>query len=218
MANNEDGIVRLAREFIDREARALANLASLIDESFVDIVERVLATPGKVITTGAGTSGIMAARLAHILAVSGTPALYLSSQDALHGGMAAITREDLVIAFSKGGQSAELTELTVRLGERGVHVIAVTEKPESPFALAAGTVVRVATDPVDADPGGLIAMGSTLVAGAWGDALATTLMAANQYDWKEVLHSHPAGIVGQQTKLPETLSLGLSLPDEKESR
>lgn len=207
MSNEEAGIVEAARRFIRSEARALTNLAEMIDDSFAETVNRVLETRGKVITTGAGTSGIMASRLAHILAVSGTPSFFLSSQDALHGGMGAITTDDLVIAFSKGGQSADLTELVARLTERGIHVIAVTEKPESPFAGASGSVVHIATDPMDADLGGLIATGSTLVAGAWGDALAMTLMVANEYDWTQVVHTHPAGIVGQQKVLPEQLSL-----------
>ena len=80
-------------------------------------------------TTGSGTSGIMAERLAHLLSVCGTPAVYLPSMDALHGGMGAITTSDLVIAISKTGRSQELTNLVERLGQRGVHVVALTESP-----------------------------------------------------------------------------------------
>ena len=107
-----------ARELLRREARALAGLVEQIDDSFVEVVRAVLSTSGKVVTTGTGTSGIMAERFAHLLAVSGTPAFYLPCLDALHGGMGAITRDDLVIALSKGGQSVELTELVTRLVEQ----------------------------------------------------------------------------------------------------
>lgn len=191
-----------AREFVRREAEAVGNLADQLDETFTATVHRLIATRGKVVTTGAGTSGIIAERLAHLLSASGTPAFYLPSQDALHGGMGSIRPSDTVIAFSKGGQSSELTELVSRLAERGVHVVAVTERIDSPFAEAAASVVCVTTRPVDADPGGLIAMGSTLVAGAWGDALAMTLMVLRRYEWRDVIHAHPAGLVGQQATLP----------------
>jgi arabinose-5-phosphate isomerase len=117
--------------------------------------------------------------------------------------MGALTPTDLVIALSKGGQSTELTQLVTRLGERGVPVVAVTERPDSDFAAAAPHVVTVATDPADADLGGLIATGSTLVVGAWGDALAAVLMQAREYRWEEVLSTHPGGIVGRQVDLPE---------------
>jgi len=206
-ANDPASIVSAARLIIQREAAAVSGLADQIGDDFAALVKRVLDTPGKVITTGTGTSGIMAERLAHLLAVSGTPAFYLPCLDALHGGMGAITVTDLVIAFSKGGQSSELTQLATRLGERSVHVVAVTEAPASPFAKAAGTVMVVKTSPADADLGGLIATGSTLVAGAWGDALAAALMASRDYSWENVISTHPGGIVGQQTELPDRLRL-----------
>ncbi|MBK0417446.1 SIS domain-containing protein [Leucobacter sp. CSA1] len=212
MSARREEIVENARECIRREARALAHLAETIDDDFADVVAEVSACSGKVVTTGAGTSGIMAERLAHLLAVAGTPAFYLPSQDALHGGMGAVTPGDYVIAFSKGGRSAELTQLVSRLVERGVAVTAVTESPDSPFAEAATRTVVVTTDPAEADLGGLIATGSTLVAGAWGDALTGTLMALSGFSWEEVVRIHPAGIVGEQSDLPEAMSLDGGAP------
>jgi arabinose-5-phosphate isomerase len=202
-----DSIVDAARASIRREALAVEGLSNQIDGSFAQLAQDILNLNGKVITTGTGTSGIMAERLAHLLAVSGTPAFYLPCLDALHGGMGAITEGDMVVAISKGGQSSELIELVTRLGERGIPVVAVTENPASPFAKAAHLVAAVKTEPVDADPGGLIAMGSTLVAGAWGDALATVLMALRGHTGEEVIHIHPGGIVGQQTELPPDVEL-----------
>ena len=200
-------ILNAARDVIRREATALANLVHQVDQSTADVVRLILATTGKVITTGTGTSGIMAERLAHLLAVTGTPAFYLPCVDALHGRMGSIAPTDVVIALSKGGQSAELTQLVARLEERNVRVVAITEKPESEFASAASYVVTVVTEPGDADLGGLVATGSTLVAGAWGDALAAVLMQIRQYSWEDVISTHPGGIVGQQVDLPEQVSL-----------
>ncbi|MEU6608359.1 SIS domain-containing protein [Streptomyces shenzhenensis] len=202
-----EAMLDAARDLIRREARALANLADQIDRSTADVVSLILASGGKVITTGTGTSGIMAERLAHLLAVTGTPAFYLPCLDALHGGMGSVTPADLVIALSKGGKSTELTQLVTRLEKRGVQVVAVTERPESEFAAAASHLIAIATDPADADLGGLIATGSTLVAGAWGDALAAVLMQAREYSWEEVVSTHPGGIVGQQSLLPDRPSL-----------
>jgi arabinose-5-phosphate isomerase len=50
-----------------------------------------------------------------------------------------------------------------------------------------------------ADPGGVIAMGSSLAAAAWGDAFAWVLMRLRGYSWESVLHAHPAGAVGHLT-------------------
>lgn len=210
MTGSDDAFVRTildtARDVIQREATAVANLVDQVDQRTADVVLLILATTGKVVTTGTGTSGIMAERLAHLLAVTGTPAFYLPCLDALHGGMGSISPTDVVLALSKGGQSTELTQLVVRLEERDVRVVAITEKPDSEFANAASHVVTVVTEPADADLGGLIATGSTLVAGAWGDALAAVLMRMRRYSWQDVISTHPGGIVGQQVDLPDQVS------------
>ena len=200
-------ILAAARAVVDREARAVTALSSQLDNTFVSIVRSILAVSGKVITTGTGTSGMMSERLAHLLAVSGTPAFYLPCLDALHGGLGAITSDDFVIAISKGGHSTEMIELTQKLVTRDIPVVALTENATSPFAAAATTVALITTIPTDADPGGLIAMGSTLVSGAWGDALAATLMRLRNHSWRDVIANHPGGIVGLQTELPEELTI-----------
>lgn len=200
-------LIANGRSIVARQAEALMALPDQLDRQFAELVERILACSGKVVTTGVGTSGIMAERLAHLLAVSGTPAFYLPCLDALHGGIGAVDAEDVIIAFSKGGQSQELNQLSQRFVDRGVRLYAVTERPDSPFAHAATSVVTVRTLPTEADLGGLIATGSTLVFGAWGDALVGTLMAAREQNWEDVLHVHPGGVVGQQDSLPKPFSL-----------
>ena len=190
-------LVDAGRRQIARQAQALAGLADQLDPGFADLVLEVLALRGKVVTTGSGTSGIVAERLAHLLSVCGTPAFALSAADALHGRAGAVTPDDLVLAFSKGGRSAELTELVGLLRRRGIRVVAVTEAPDSPFATAADTVVAIRTEPADADLDGLVATGSTLVASAWGDALTAVLKDLRGHSAADVVAVHPAGVVGQ---------------------
>jgi arabinose-5-phosphate isomerase len=196
---------RTAREVVANEARAVAAVADQIVASFDTTVELLLGCSGKVITSGAGTSGSVARRLAHLLSVSGTPALFLSAADSLHGSLGAVTADDVVIAISKGGSSEELNEFTRRAAVRGARIIALTAQPESELAKAADHLV-VITTPEGADPGEAIAMGSTLAMSSWGDALAVVLMRVKRYSWSDVLFTHPSGHVGRMTEEPEALA------------
>lgn len=189
-------VVEQGRAQVRRQAAALSALADQLDGSFAAVVADVLAVRGKVVAVGSGTSGIVAERFAHLLSVCGTPAFSLPALDALHGGAGAVTPDDLVVAFSKGGRSSELTDLVGLFVRRGVRVVAVTEAPDSPFAAAADSVVVVRTDPADADLDGLVATGSTLVASAWGDALTAVLKDARGHSAADVVAVHPAGVVG----------------------
>jgi D-arabinose 5-phosphate isomerase GutQ len=202
MSTGDAELAELASDVLSRESNALAALVANVETGVVHIARRVLATPGKVVTTGSGTSGIMAERLAHLLSVCGTPAVYLPTMDALHGGMGAVTASDLVLAVSKTGRSSELTSLVERFVRRGVDVVALTENADSPFAQAATELVALPPTPPDADPGDMIAMASTLAVGAWGDALAVVTMALRGHTVQDVIDSHPAGGVGARGVQP----------------
>ncbi|WP_062072441.1 KpsF/GutQ family sugar-phosphate isomerase [Demequina sediminicola] len=187
-----------AQRFIRSEAEAVAYVADQVGDDFFALVDQIMATPGKVIVSGAGTSGTIARRLAHLLNVSGTPAFYQNPSDALHGSLAVANENDLLIALSKGGDSTELVEFVSRVKDRGTFAVALTGQPASPLASSCDLVVRVSSD--TADLGGIIAMGSTLATAAWGDALAVVLMSRRGYTWDRVLHSHPGGAVGKGAK------------------
>ena len=202
MPGRDTELVTLAGSVLSRESAAVAALVGATEKTLVAVARQVLAVGGKVVTTGSGTSGIMAERLAHLLSVCGTPAVYLPSMDALHGGMGAITRSDLVLAISKTGRSGELTELVRRLVDRGVEVVALTENPGSPVASSASVVALLPPTPPDADPGDIIALASTLAVGAWGDALAVVTMVMRGHTLRDVVDSHPAGGVGHRGQRP----------------
>jgi arabinose-5-phosphate isomerase len=200
-------LLRLARTRIGHEAAGVLAIADQLDAQFLALVEQILGLPGKVFTTGSGTSGIMARRLAHLLSVCGTPALFLHPMDALHGAMGAVAGGDLLIAISRGGGSSEINELARRVQPLGVAVVALTSAPASELAQLADTNFHMQLAP-DVDPGNIIAMGSTLAVGAWSDALAYLLMLLRGHSWEQVLHSHPAGAVGQLEQLPPNLAPG----------
>lgn len=194
---NDQSELARAKAFIALEGSAVTRVADQVDDSFVALADLIVSIPGKVIVSGAGTSGTIARRLAHLLNVTGTPALFQNASDALHGSLAVVVEGDLLIALSKGGDSVELTDLVNRVKERGAKTVAITATGGSPLALAADLVVLVDSD--IADPGGIIAMGSTLATAAWGDALALILMSRKGYRWEQVLQSHPGGAVGKHS-------------------
>jgi acetyl esterase/lipase/D-arabinose 5-phosphate isomerase GutQ len=180
---------------IATEARAVeAVRATLRSEEFANLIDLLDAAP-RLVTTGAGTSASVARRMAHLLSTSGTPAHFLSPTEALHGSIGSVAAGDALIAFSKGGQSAEINDILRRVDRRGAITIAVTCEPDSPIVgIAQHTIVLPTT--TDSDPGGILAMGSTLAAAAWSDAVVLALRDRHGTSWAQVLDTHPAGAVG----------------------
>jgi D-arabinose 5-phosphate isomerase GutQ len=168
----------------------------------VALAESLHELPGRIIVTGVGTSGFIARRLAHLLAASGTPAFFLHPTEALHGALGSVTQHDAVIAVSKGGRSDELNEAMSRAAARGAMTVAVTGPQDSPLSSLSSISIRLPQRD-QADPGGILAMGSSLAAAAWGDALAVLLQQLNGYRWSQVLDAHPGGAVGLLDPLEE---------------
>jgi D-arabinose 5-phosphate isomerase GutQ len=200
---DEIGVFSTARELVRAEAAALVALEAQLDERLVKVAQLILERHGKVLPVGVGTSGHVARRMAHLLSVTGTPAIFLHPADGLHGSLGAIQPEDVVIAISRGGQSSEINEFSRRAKKLGAAIVVLTADPDSELGELADVTVALST-PSGADPRGIIAMGSTLVTSAWGDALAITLMEMRGYGWDAVLYSHPGGAVG---KLASALEL-----------
>ena len=196
---SRDEVFAEARDLVRRESATVGAIADLVgNEAFTRVIDLLLATTGKVITAGSGTSGTVARRTAHLLSVCGTPALYLNPTDGLHGSLGAVAAGDVVIAFSKGGGTGELTEFASRAQQRGAKAIAVTCREESALVELADITVLIPAG--DSDPGNAMAMGSIFAMSSWTDALSISLMSLRGYTWEEFLFTHPGGRVGEETE------------------
>jgi arabinose-5-phosphate isomerase len=194
---SETTLVEQAKAVVRREAAAVAALADQLDVGVVKAVELMLACPGHVLVTGAGTSHAMAQRFAHLLACVGTPAVAISAADALHGGAGAVREGDVVYVISKGGHSVEVNDFVDIAKSRGAIIVAQTENPDAPLAQKSDAVYLVRPE-ADIDPYGMVATGSSLVNGAAGDALCVLLLALRGYSKQAFGETHPGGAVGRK--------------------
>ncbi len=184
-----------AREVIETEAGAVSALTGQLTPEFVSVAKLMLDCQGHILTAGAGTSSAMAQRFAHLLACCGTPALFISAANSIHGGAGAISDKDIVYIISKGGQSTEINTFAQIAKDRGAKLIAHTEKPDSPLGRMSDAIVHV-TVPENADPYGMIATGSSLMTGAACDVLCVLLLELRGYTKEQFGHTHPGGAVG----------------------
>ena len=195
MKDTNQNLLEQARQIVSLEAAAIATLADQFTASINDVVRLLFECQGHVLVTGAGTSRAIAQRFAHLLSCSGTPALFINAADSLHGGSGAITGQDVVYIISKGGHSREINAFAEIAKNRGAKLIAHTENPDSPLAKLCDAVFQVKA-PVDVDPYGMIATGSSLVNGAACDVLCIILLEKRGYTKDQFGVTHPEGAVG----------------------
>lgn len=158
------------------------------------------ACRGKAILTGAGTSGIVAQKVAATLTSTGTPAIFLHPVDALHGGLGAVTAEDVVIAVSNSGETDEVRAIIPYLRNRHVSMIAIVGRPDSTLGRTAEATLNAGTAR-EACPFNLAPTSSTALALAIGDALAIALYEVRGLTPERFALNHPSGALGRRLTL-----------------
>lgn len=195
---NADVVWKTAGDVWAHTAREIDALSERIDPGqFNAAAELIARCKGKVITTGTGTSGAAAKKVAHTLSCVERPSLFLSPADAVHGGLGVVQAEDLVILFSKGGKTAELLALIPSLEAKGCKTLAVTEDGESLLAERATALLRVYVSG-EPDPFNMLATSSTAAVIATFDALAIAVMKETGFTREQFGVIHPSGAVGER--------------------
>ncbi len=211
-------VLKTAREVLTIEAEGILRLRSRLGEGFERAVELILASPGKVITTGIGKSGIVARKIMATLNSTGTTSIYLHPVEAMHGDLGMVSPGDVVLALSHSGETGELVELIPVLKEHGAEVVAFTGGMDSSLAAAADVVVNCGVER-EACPLGLAPTASTTAALAMGDALAVVLIEKRQFNAEDFRRHHPGGKLGEHLSLrvSEVMLKGAQVPSVRPS-
>ncbi len=209
----EKDIIEIGKRVIRIEATAVAELEDRIDESFVEVVNLILRSTGRVIITGVGKSGIIARKIVATMNSTGTPALYLHPADAVHGDLGVVRKEDVVICISKSGDTVEVLRLIPIFKRIGVPVISMVGNLNSQLARLSDYVLNVSVKK-EACPYNLAPTSSTTATLAMGDALAIALLEKRNFTVENFALFHPGGNLGKRLllKVEELMVSGKDVP------
>lgn len=191
-----DRLVEGKRVF-DVEIEALQKTRDALDDTYLQILNLITKCEGKVIITGMGKPGHIAAKLAATFASLGTPSFHLHPAEAMHGDLGMISTNDIVIAISFSGESDEIVRILPNIKMIGAKLIGLTGNAESTLAKASD-IVQVLPKFEEACYLGLAPTSSTTAALCYGDSLA--VVASGIYGFKDSDFGkfHPAGSLGKK--------------------
>ena len=186
-----------ARRCLGIEARAIESLIARIDGEFDQAIEMILSCKGRVVVTGIGKSGLIGRKVAATLASTGTPSFFLHPSEGLHGDVGMVTGDDIVLAISNSGDTAELLGLLPALTRIGARIIAMCGCRDGALVQNADLFLDVGVEQ-EACPLGLTPTASTTAALAMGDAIAMALLSARKFSAEDFAVFHPGGALGQK--------------------
>lgn len=190
-------VVEEGKRVFEIEVNALNKTKECLGEPFVQILNAILDCKGKVIFTGMGKPGHIAAKLAATFSSLGTPSFKLHPAEAMHGDLGMVSKEDVVIAISFSGESDEIIRILPNIKMIGATLVGITGNANSTLAKTAD-LVQILPEFEEACHLGLAPTSSTTAVLCYGDALA--VVASEQHGFTEADFGkfHPAGALGKK--------------------
>lgn len=189
--------IRAGQRVIQVEQTALDNLKPYINADFQRACQLMLACRGRIVVSGMGKSGHIGNKIAATLASTGTPAFFVHPGEASHGDLGMITPQDVVIAISNSGETAEVLTIVPLIKRMKAALISITNNGDSALAQAADVSLEIGKS-AEACVLGLAPTSSTTATLVLGDALAVALLEARGFTPEDFALSHPGGSLGRK--------------------
>jgi len=215
-ADSAQNVIGSALRTLEAEGSGVDALAAALRDglgaAFIAAIDLIRAAQGRVIVTGMGKSGHVGHKIASTLASTGTPALFVHPAEAGHGDLGMITKNDVILALSWSGETAELKNLTDYSQRHTIGLIAMTASPQSTLAKTADVVLTL-PQAREACPHNLAPTTSALMQLALGDALAIALLESRGFTAIDFGLLHPGGKLGALLKtVRDLMHTGASVP------
>jgi arabinose-5-phosphate isomerase len=196
---NNDLVIGSAKRTLQTESAGMEALTRAFDNGlakpFCQAVSTFRDIRGRVIVTGVGKSGHIAAKIAATLASTGTPAFFVHSTEANHGDLGMIARDDAILAISWSGETAELRGTLDYSKRFSIPLVALTAAPNSTLARHADVVLALPREK-EACPHNLAPTTSSLMLLAIGDSIAVALLENREFTADQFGVFHPGGQLG----------------------
>ena len=195
-----NAILSTAKETILLESNAIANLTNLLNSSFVEAVNFIFNSKGRVIVTGIGKSANIANKMVATFNSTGTPAVFMHAADAIHGDLGNVQENDTVICISKSGNTPEIKVLVPLIKNSNNKIVAITGNPDSYLGKNADFLLNSFVEK-EACPNNLAPTTSTTAQLVLGDALAVCLLDLRGFTSSDFAKYHPGGALGKRLYL-----------------
>lgn len=200
MEISKNTIQELAQSVIEKEAQAVKNLKPFIDSQFLEVLDTIFNSKGRLIITGIGKSAIIGNKIVATMNSTGTPAIFMHAADAIHGDLGIIQQDDVVMCISKSGNTPEIKVLVPLINRMGNKLIGMVSNVDSYLAQHSDYVVKTTVD-AEACPNNLAPTSSTTTQLVMGDAMAVCLLKMRGFSEEDFARYHPGGSLGKRLYL-----------------
>ena len=212
----EKNIIKDGKKVIDIEIQGIKKLYKSIDNNFEKAVKRLSKVKGRVIITGVGKSGHIAAKISSSMSSTGTPSQSVSPTDLSHGDLGIITKNDALIVISNSGNSLELNKIIDFAKKNSTTFIGISQNPKGKLMNECDIPLLIPNSK-EACSVGKAPTTSTSQALVLGDSLCVALMKLKRFKIEDYKRIHPSGSLGlSMLQVKDIMHSGSKMPIVKD--
>ena len=189
-----------ARAVMQHEANAITSVASRLDDSVTGVIQLIENQQGRLVFSGMGKMGYIARKAAATFCSTGSPAIFLHPAEAIHGDLGIVSSDDIFVALSNSGETAEVLNLLPYMKRFDIPIVAITGNSESALARHGDWVIDIHVDS-ETNQDEVAPTASTAVALSVCDALAIAVARLRGFTKQQFAMFHPGGNLGRKLLL-----------------
>ena len=204
--------IKIAKKAAAVQISELRKVNKIFNKTFIQAVNIINNCKGKIILSGQGKSGRIAAKVSSTLSSVGIPSFFIHPSETSHGDSGAIQKKDVLIVVSYSGNTVELTSILKYANRFGIKIIGCASKKDS-MLMRASDVKILLPKVREADPTGMVPTSSTTLTLLYFDCLAVALMNKMKFSKDKFKVYHAGGNIGKNLLLVKDIMItGKKLP------
>jgi len=168
----------------------------LEEDKIETLVNLILNCKGKVLFTGIGKNGHVAAKATSTMSSIGVPCFFIDAVDSVHGDMGVIDENDLLIAVSKSGNTDELINFLHHVSHKNCKIVSIHSNDGNQSQKYSYLDINLHVSK-EADHLNIVPTSSIAIFTIFLQSIACEIARQKNLTLQEFVRNHPGGSIGK---------------------
>lgn len=168
----------------------------LEEHKIEDLVNLILNCKGKILFTGIGKNGHVAAKATSTMSSIGVSCFFIDAVDSVHGDMGVISENDLLIAVSKSGNTEELINFLYHINHKNCKIVLIHSNNKNESQKYSYLNINLHVNQ-EADHLNIVPTSSIAIFTIFLQSIACEISRRKNLTLEKFIHNHPGGSIGK---------------------
>lgn len=210
----EKQILNFGKKIIREEILSIQKVQKNLNLNFSKAVNLINNTKGNIVFTGVGKSKLILEKTCGTFSSLGISSYVLDANQASHGGLGSLQKNDTLVIASNSGNTNELVSILKYARKYKIKIIGISSNSKSQLSKNSDiNIIYPKIKEVGDKNFSLVPTSSTTVLTCIGDALAITVAKKRNFKISKFGEHHPQGSIGKSlTPVKDLLITGNKIP------